>query len=490
MDALESLDLSAAIEAEATSPPTLLPTTAVEQVLAIYGVEYSEVLTAELVSGVRLDEPEVLPAAKASRGRRPLSLLSPAQRVLYRALVDVLAPHLRPLQRGNKEYEVFKAAPLSDRWSRQIVMADVASCYQYIDHGILLEELLSIAAEPAVTQALGELIAAFSGQRFGLPQNRSASDVLADVVLDIPQRALLRSGLSTWRYNDDFRIAVADREHAHLALEDLERELRHLGLTLNDEKTSIREKESYQSWVSAIGDRLETMELQVEVDLTEFTEYDNEIAPEKAEVEVETALRLLEIWREDLSTGQRQFGPEAVVNKTLVRASLVALSQHVNEQGVDYVVDIMRHEPSLSPQVARYLAAIAATNAEGVDRTLDAIINGPDSFVSSWQALWLFESLNASASLTDSAESWLNNHQSSGRSDYVSSAAALTLARHRRISARSVSQMYNTAREASKPLLVAAMASVAEDRSDPLLGAAIAQRPLLEWIANHTFEER
>ena len=50
----------------------------------------------------------------------------------------------------------------------------------------------------------------------------------------------LRQGLTVWRYNDDFRVAVDGWSDALNAVDALERECRSMGLALNDLKTVIR----------------------------------------------------------------------------------------------------------------------------------------------------------------------------------------------------------------------------------------------------------
>jgi len=80
--------------------------------------------------------------------------------------------------------------------------------------------------------------------RHGLPQNRDASSFIANVVLDLVDKAMVRNGYDYFRYVDDIRITCADEYEAKRALNDLISELRKLGLNINSKKTAILDKTS------------------------------------------------------------------------------------------------------------------------------------------------------------------------------------------------------------------------------------------------------
>lgn len=475
------LDLPKAVAEEAASPASLLPPGVVEAVLAERTLDFASHLGAQLSAGLPVDEPEILPAAKPTRGRRPLSLLAAGERVLYRALVNALLPALPDADRSTEAFEAFKAAPLNDGSTRFVVLADVASCYQYIDHGIVRDELLAVSGEPFLTGAVIELLDALSGQTFGLPQNRRPSDFLAELVVDIPRRALVRGGFTVWRYNDDFRIGCATRAEAHIALEELEAEVRRVGMTLSDEKSSIRSLEKYEQWAKAAEARMAEVQSDVELDLALLADYEAEAPPDLSHAAIPTTLRLLELWQEDVREERHRFGPEAVVGRTLVRASLVALTQFNDSSGLPFCLEILDSEPSLTPQVAQYLAQLMTDAEDIVDVVLDSLADG-DIYVSPWQSLWLFEPLKVSSGLTASQETWLTNLLG-GRSDFVSAHAAHILATHRSIEPSAIAALFNRVREAAKPVLAAALAVATRDPNDPIVEAVIAERPILRWAA-------
>lgn len=75
----------------------------------------------------------------------------------------------------------------------------------------------------------------------GLPQNRDASSILANIVLLPVDEAMLGRGYTYYRYMDDITIATESRYRARAALRDLIYELRRLGLNVNAQKTIILE---------------------------------------------------------------------------------------------------------------------------------------------------------------------------------------------------------------------------------------------------------
>ena len=89
------------------------------------------------------------------------------------------------------------------------------------------------------------LLTAITGRRYGLPQQNHTSDVLAEAY--VLERRLHRANARVWRYSDDFRISTDSWSDALATVDLLEREVRHIGLTLNDSKTVIRRGDTYEA---------------------------------------------------------------------------------------------------------------------------------------------------------------------------------------------------------------------------------------------------
>jgi RNA-directed DNA polymerase len=145
--ALSLIDLKSAAIDESDFFSGFLPRGSAEDVFKNRGPELEAMMRSQLQSGFEIFEPEVLFASKAVRGNRPFSVLDISQRLLYAGLTSTLQTHLPPLNRSQESFDEFKSAPLEFSTTGFVVMADVAACYQFIDHGILETELLARTAE-------------------------------------------------------------------------------------------------------------------------------------------------------------------------------------------------------------------------------------------------------------------------------------------------------------------------------------------------------
>lgn len=81
---------------------------------------------------------EVIAMPKHGYGPRPIGILSPETRTLYRAIVGRLESSLPPSSRDggmdvHRNFGVEAGRPPGER----IVDLDIAACYEYIDHAIL-----------------------------------------------------------------------------------------------------------------------------------------------------------------------------------------------------------------------------------------------------------------------------------------------------------------------------------------------------------------
>ena len=73
-----------------------------------------------------------------------------------------------------------------------------------------------------LVNALMQLLEETQGRAYGLPQLLDPSDRLSEVYIDRVERALIRAGFHTWRYNDDFRIGCRDYPETLDAIEHLD----------------------------------------------------------------------------------------------------------------------------------------------------------------------------------------------------------------------------------------------------------------------------
>jgi hypothetical protein len=140
--------------------------------------------------------------------------------------------------RGEGKWQAHREFGLNSEYSH-IVEFDIASFYEYIDHEILLEELVLKTGNVELSRFLTDLLTEVQGRRVGLPQLSGDSDVLADTYLDVLARRLARDIYETSRFADDFRVLASSFEDAGSIIERASEYARDLGLVLSTEKTVI-----------------------------------------------------------------------------------------------------------------------------------------------------------------------------------------------------------------------------------------------------------
>lgn len=483
-DTLNSLDLETAASAEAASPADLLPLTIVDSVLGLRAASVANALAAELEYGRTIDQPEILAVPKPRRGRRPVAILGPRDRTLYRALTNALGESIPTPDRASGSFETFKRAPLaaeSQDESAFVLMADVSSCYQYIDHEVVHREIVTRTADPFLAAGIVELLQPLEGNAFGLPQNRASSHRLAELVLSIPERLMRRKGHTIWRYSDDFRVGVADRRNAYEAIDDLSESLRLVGLTLNDEKTLVKSLHSYETWANALDKRLEEFVEEASVDLADFTYEGDLIEPDQREVMAESAGRMIDHWVEEEDQERTQFGPGAVARRQMLNLSIGVLGAIGDVRILPLVARILDSDPSMAPKLASYMELIVAHSEDEFDAEFDKLVSKQELYLGPWQCLWLMEPLKQSSGLTKVQRAWLTA-MTVGRSPYVGAASSLVLAIHHDASVDDLVKRFDSLRPAAAPLAVAAMSLQVGGENTLQIDAVLDEDPFLQWV--------
>lgn len=244
--------------------------------------------------------------------------------------------------------------------------------------------------------ALMSLLGGVSGRTFGLPQQSESSDALAEAFISVIHRRLVRSGLQVWRYNDDFRIAAPSWSEALDAVDCLEREARLVGLALNDSKTVIRRRDTYEGWLGRHDHMLKEISDEVEVDLTDWlmNPYGevHEIEPDQKDLQLEAARRVVEKWFEarnaehDGSAEDRETG---LVLTELLRVSLPMLKdQPPDGHLIQWCAGMLRMEQSMTPAVARYLEGVATEDPGFLATWFEEFLRDRP-YLTPWQALWI-----------------------------------------------------------------------------------------------------
>lgn len=387
------LGFDAAIAEEAAWQPDLVP----YDVACIYASQhpdkFSELIQELALAPLDVGRAEILSASKWRYGRRPVAILPIQERIIYRAMVNLLKEELQPVIRGREAYRAFENAPLDDG-AQYIVVTDIANFYSSIPLELLSRELVDRCGRWEPIQWLSRFWALLSGSGHGIPQGSGPSHCIGDTYADELHRRLLRRGLHAWRYADDFRIAAPSRTVAIEYLDVLDEEANKLGIFINERKTSIPKAEQYKSLRSLDPDDVSEQELQGDiVDLLNADPYEAhaDTNSDKLDDLIASAKRFIDMWSGgELPTGENSPVAMQLQISTALRKSLTILGIVFDAHAVPHSGKILDSDPQLTPSVATYLASLSGMEPfidVGVKGQLKAVISSMP--LTKWQQYWL-----------------------------------------------------------------------------------------------------
>jgi hypothetical protein len=391
-------------------------------------------------------------------------------RVLYRAVVDLLTLSLPDTVTKRMPFEDFKRAPIIERM-RYISKADVAAYYEFVDHAYLAEELISQTGEEPAVDALADLLGRVMGRRIGLPQVNTASNVLGDTYIDMVRRRLVRRGYAVFTYSDDFRIASRTLADAREALEACAEEVRVLGLVLNERKTYTYGARKYEASLTsfakaerslfaadqgpegdqaadpfALGTTSESYDAEERdtstlgaspldrgIDDSEaFDEAALGVTQYPDSGKASAARRAWQIWENEDESEETQAGQDAVITQSLLGLALPILGAVGDAAPIESLSLLLRFEPGLAPHVAAYIAAYArhGLSARGeIRQALNDVVE--ENIFSPWQGMWLAQAAGElpRTRREQTYERWLTKCVSESHHDGLTATAAASLGR-------------------------------------------------------------
>ncbi len=401
---LDSLDLRTALSDEAQHWNNLLPPQPGLNELEAHAAD-SLVgwLQSELEAGFDARPQVVINARKPLHGIRPVPVLGIPERVVYRALVDTLLSGEPELRRDNEDYLKFVRAPFDQRTSDSenpamsesgyVVKTDIASFYEYVDHGVLAHIVRSRSERAALLPALEDLLRDSVGQSYGLPQTFGASDRLSEVYGQQLEDQLSRRGHLVWRYNDDFRIAVDTYSDALNTIEDLAEQARALGLTLNERKTTTPKLQSYMisvlyqlALVESDDETAQPPDADPPAEAREKSEADRLAHYEEIERQNLQAARDLVAQLAAGDSAPEELRSPGQLGVGRFRGAVLTLSREKDPAALPAFVRLAEYVPSLTPQLCWYVKQLQEVEPEAVSRQLDAaLVQIP---LGGWQSLW------------------------------------------------------------------------------------------------------
>ncbi|MFH9496216.1 reverse transcriptase domain-containing protein [Streptomyces globisporus] len=446
-----------------------LPALIIDQCLTGCANELSAIADMVLSGAVTLPS-ETLAMPKKKFEPRPVTVTSTAARVAYTALVNSISDSLGPRSRdedNRQKHESFTAR----NESNYIVEFDIVSFYEYVDHDILSQQLLSHTLNSEAVQKLRRVLLSVSKGNRGLPQLLSASDHLSDVYIGTLERRLARDGYPTVRFADDFKAACPDWETANVIIERAAEYARELGLVLSSEKTVIKkratimsEEESKARFINDYHEETTSTQL---VNTFLWSRYDDLI--EEAETLRDREAMEPTMWSlvDDWHRLVKSVAPEDsfrvdVLYRPLLSKALGLLEEHDERLSDEVLQEIVFKHPLFLIPVCDYVSARVVTHAPLEDpwQTLHTLVNMGRQ--SPWAKLWLLDSV-ARTNIRKS-NSWhyvpvMNwvDQQVSDRHEVVRAQAAWAASCHERLSESTLMDLYTHASPLSQHALAACM---------------------------------
>lgn len=431
---LKKLDLRGAAQNEAVAWRNLLPPEPWCQHVAQSPGHFARWVSNRLSSGARNAPSAVIDARKANQAFRPVPVVGVAERIALRALTDWILEGVDLPERGQDHYRAFVSGPITRAFPKgkvaklsqasidYVVQADIAAFYQYVDHGVLLEELQVRTGKVEAARLLIELLGEIQGATYGLPQLLAASDALSEVYIQILERDLTRHTADVWRFNDDFRIAANGYGNAQQALEDLSSAARPLGLILSDHKTSIVKFSTY-FWHNAIGEvgdsDIEVNPEEVDVWMEEYPDLSDDELVETAQA---TLGRL-----EDVSEVPIELADPSIRDVRDLRRAFNILARHGEKSGLRHVEEVFRYLPQLTPRLCDYMVS-AHRSGHGVTRVWNSVAKRSDTH-NAWQRAWMAYVARECEISPKSSGEWLRSQFQRAPAGLLHAETSLSLAR-------------------------------------------------------------
>jgi hypothetical protein len=468
---MSRLDLRGAVERELVLRNRLLPRRWDHLALAGDHSAVEAALRPLMRRGPSSTPADVVLSDKGWRGVRPLHVLTLTDRVLYRALVELVGRTLPENLRHRRPVAEFREAPLDVPDAAYVSKTDVTAYYEFVDHQHLANELIGQTGEEPAIDVLTDLLGGMMGRRVGLPQVHTASDVLGDTYIDQARRRLLRRGHATFTYSDDFRIVSSSLGDARAAVEACAEEVRALGLVLNDRKTYTYGADNYRRSLTSFADAEKRLfahdeatdadsESDDPLDLllldSDYGDADEPISTLGAEpldqgVDEDEALgedtpnpddvderrivaarRAWELWVREDESDETQAGQEAAISQSLLGRALPTLGAAGDDDPIENLSELLRYEPALAPQLTAYMVGYAANGPHARGRLRSALDDVVDAQIfSPWQGMWLAQAAGGirRAGRTHRYEEWLVRSVAESPHDGLAATAAAALGR-------------------------------------------------------------
>ncbi len=430
-------------------------------------------ITADMILAGEVTFPyETLAMPKKKFEPRPVSVSTTAARVAYAALVGSIEKDLGPTSRQEGNWEKYKSFAAKND-SGYVVEFDIASFYEYIDRGVLSQQILNHTLNSDATQKLNRVLKSLIGGSRGIPQLLSASDHLSDVYIGTLERRLVRDGFSVARYADDFTAVCPDWETSNTVIERAAEYARDLGLVLSSEKTNIKKRATLLSNAEAearfINDYFEAAKSELMAKVFLWGDYDLP-AEDPGLVDDREAMKatmwsLVHDWHK-IATGTE---PEDYVHseghyRVFLRMALGWLQGNSERLPEEVIQEIVFKHPIFLDAVCKYITFRSDIGAFWEDPWVTLKNLTAMGRQSPWAKLWLLDTISSTHTQKMNSPNyapvmaWVDK-QLYDRHEVVRAQAAWVASCHGRLSESSLTGLYRQASPLSQHALSACMAN-------------------------------
>ena len=208
---------------------------------------------------------------KPDGSQRELGIPTVTDRLIQQALLQVLQPLIDPtfsehshgFRPGRRAHDAVKAARKYVQSGKRVVVdVDLAKFFDRVNHDILIDRLKRRIDDAGVTRLIRAYLNAgimdggvVVDRHLGTPQGGPLSPLLANVLLDVVDKALEARGYSFARYADDCNVYVGSLKAGERVMVYLRRLYDKLKLQINEAKSAVasafgRKFLGYELWVA------------------------------------------------------------------------------------------------------------------------------------------------------------------------------------------------------------------------------------------------